>query len=390
MELSFVASKQRADCRRSAAYAAKMERMIATQRADLVCRLARAAGFEGVGIAPAGLVPRAEYLQAWLERGWAGEMAYLARWRELRADPRLLLDGARSVIVVAHVYGHGGGGGAQGAGFGVQGAGFREDGTEGESGRGGEGEKNSLEASAKSCEGAPSKIPNPKSAVGRIAQYAWGRDYHDVMRKKLHGLVDALRQELDEPFAARVCVDTAPILEREWAAAAGVGWIGKNTLAINARLGSFFFLGEIVTTLELSPSAPAVDHCGSCTRCLEACPTGALVAPYEMDARRCISYLTIEHRSEVPTELRGLMGDWLYGCDICQDVCPHNRKAPATTEAEYAPGANPLTPRANLDAVVAMTQDEYQRAVNGSAMQRASLEMLQRNAAIVSANAAVY
>ncbi|MGB4256875.1 MAG: tRNA epoxyqueuosine(34) reductase QueG, partial [Phycisphaerae bacterium] len=235
--------------------------------------------------------------------------------------------------------------------------------------------------------GGPAGVGASHGATGRVAQYAWGRDYHKVIRKRLHRLVDRMRQAIEEPFEARVCVDTAPVLERELAAAAGIGWIGKNTMVLHQEIGSFFFLGEIITTLDLAPSLPAVDHCGTCTRCLEACPTGALIAPYQMDARRCISYLTIEHRSEIAQELRPLMGNWLYGCDICQDVCPYNRKAPPTREPAYEAGTNPLAPAADLDMVAGMTAEEYQQALAGSAMKRASLEMLRRNAGIVRANA---
>jgi epoxyqueuosine reductase len=367
---------------RSPAAGLRSFRMTSEERTRLVCELASAAGFERAGTAEAGPVRRADYLRQWLERGFAGEMEYLGRWRELRCDPCLVLPGARSVLVVAHVYGHTEGERASGGAREME---RRRDGeiergvgrgTATHRGRGTEGQRDG---------GAvlQSEIQNPKSEIGRVAQYAWGRDYHKVMRKKLHGLVDAMRRAVVEPFEARVCVDTAPVLEREWAAAAGVGWIGKNTLVLHRELGSFFFLGEVLTTLELAPSSPAVDHCGTCTRCLQACPTGALIAPYRMDARRCISYLTIEHRSEIPGELRPLMGDWLYGCDVCQDVCPYNRRAPATREPAYEAGGNPLAPVAHVDAVANMTAEEYQQALAGSAMKRASLEMLKRNAGIV-------
>lgn len=332
---------------------------------DLVCTRARAAGFDRAGVAVAGEVARAEYVRRWLDEGMGGEMAYLSRWRELRIDPRRLLPGARSVIVVAHSYRQ------------------RPSGAT----AGGEGERRMREGGADQpppAEISRSKTRNPPS---RIAQYAWGRDYHLVIREKLRQLVDELRQAIPEAFDSRVCVDTAPVLERELAAAAGVGWIGKNTLVMHESLGSYFFLGEIITTLELAPTGPATDHCGTCTRCLEACPTAALSAPYQMDARRCISYLTIEHRSEIPVGLAPLIGDWLYGCDICQDVCPHNRKAPPGREPVYAPGSNPLVPEADMDAVLSMSQEDYARAVAGSAMQRASLQMLQRNARIVQENA---
>lgn len=210
--------------------------------------------------------------------------------------------------------------------------------------------------------------------------YAWGRDYHRVMKKKLRRVVGRLREAVPEPFAARICVDTAPLLEREFAAAAGIGWIGKNTMVLDHELGSYFFLGEIVTTLDLEPDGPAADQCGRCTQCLEACPTGALDRPYEMDAARCISYLTIEHREAIPVGLRSLIGDWVYGCDICQEVCPHNHRAPETTEPDYAirgPGPFPL-----LNELLAWDEEEYASRLRGSAMKRASLSMMKRNAEV--------
>jgi epoxyqueuosine reductase len=347
--------------------------MTPVDRAELLRRLALAAGFEAVGFAPAQPLTRAEsYLAQWFARGWAGEMDYLARWREIRVDPRKLLPDARSVIVVAHQY--------KQASLAVE----------------SEAPESPAGKPRARSEGIDPRRTSPRFTIGackeqpaqaRVAQYARGRDYHKVIRKKLHSLIATLREALPEPFDARVCVDTAPLLEREWAAAAGVGWIGKNTLVVNPRLGSFFFLGEVVTTLELAPSEPPMDHCGSCTKCLEACPTGALVAPHQMDARRCISYLTIEHRSEIPGDLQPLIGDWIYGCDICQDACPFNRKAPSTREAAYQPQAD-AAPVSDPTAVLAWTEEEYRANLAGSAVKRASLSMLQRNARIVLENAA--
>ena len=168
--------------------------------------------------------------------------------------------------------------------------------------------------------------------MGRVAQYVRGPDSHRVLRAMLNELVDQLRCRLDEPFDARVFVDTGPILERELAAAAGLGWVGRNTMLLNEGLGSYLFLGEVLTTLELGVDSPVADRCGNCTRCLDACPTHALVAPYQLDASRCISYLTIEHRGQVPEELCELIGDWVCGCDVCQQVCPYNRRAPLATQ----------------------------------------------------------
>ena len=210
-----------------------------------------------------------------------------------------------------------------------------------------------------------------------------GDDYHEVIKSRLHALADWMRQAV--PSAqTRACVDTAPLMEKELAARAGVGWVGKNTCLINPRVGSWLLLGEILTTIPLPPDAPATDHCGTCTRCLDACPTGAIVAPYRLDARRCISYLTIEHRGEIEPELAGRMGDWLYGCDVCQDVCPHNRSAPSTQD----PALRPRFPTGSLDVneVLQWTEEEYRTRLRKSAMKRVKLPVLRRNAGIVSRN----
>ncbi|HSW44266.1 MAG TPA: tRNA epoxyqueuosine(34) reductase QueG [Phycisphaerae bacterium] len=355
--------------------------MTRQERSELVCSLARQAGFDAVGIAPAAPIARRAYFHDWLDRGCHGEMAYLSRTAEVRTDPRRLLEGAHSVIVVAQSY------------------------------KPAE-EQRAVEASTAADGLKP--IPKPEkhhrrdlSACvhaqadagaarfrngllgprGRVARYAWGRDYHRVLRKKLHRLTDAIRAEMGEPFDARVCVDTAPIIERELAAAAGVGWIGKNTLVLHPKLGSYFFLGEIVTTLELAPSAPMTDHCGSCTRCLEVCPTQAFPGPYRMDATRCISYLTIEHRGEIAPQLQLRMGDWVFGCDICQEACPYNRKAPARTESVCGISERfPLAPRPLLETILNLTEEQRRQCLSGSAMKRATPDMLKRNAAIAMKN----
>ena len=226
--------------------------------------------------------------------------------------------------------------------------------------------------------------PPPAGVNGRIARYALGDDYHDVMKAKLHALADAIRAIAPEA-QTRAAVDTAPVVEKELAARAGIGWLGKNACLINPKIGSWLLLGEVLTTLEIPPDAPATDHCGTCTRCIDACPTQAITAPYQVDASRCISYLTIEHRGEIAPELQPQMQDWLYGCDICQDVCPHNRKAPPATAAEFQPrfvsGTLPVS------EVLAWEDDTYRAALRGSAMKRVKLPILKRNAAIVAANA---
>jgi epoxyqueuosine reductase len=269
-------------------------------------------------------------------------MAYLHRHLEQRIDPARLLEGARSVIVVALLY---------------------------------------------------HQTPPPPPAVadepiGRVAMYAWGDDYHRVVRKKLHALADALRAQASESCETRVCVDTAPILEREIASRAGIGWTGKNTMVLSRGLGSYFFLGEVLTTLELAPDEPVTDHCGTCTRCLDACPTGAFPAPYEMDASRCVSYLTIEHREDVPDALRAGIGHWVFGCDVCQEVCPFNRDAPITAEPRFK--ARPPWPYAPLRRIARWSRDDYDDQLRGSAMKRAKPEMMRRNAAIALDNSGVH
>jgi epoxyqueuosine reductase len=246
-------------------------------------------------------------------------------------------------------------------------------------------------------------------ARGWISRYAWGDDYHDVLRSRLNALVAEMRARFGEAFEAMAYADTGPLQERIFAKYAGIGWIGKNTLVLNQQMGSWFFLGVVLTTLELTPSldsvdSPPADLCGSCTRCIDACPTDALIAPYEMDARRCISYLTIEHRGAIPVEFREAIGNHVYGCDICQDVCPWNRRAPVTAIAEFQPrrfeptggpiaddseGSGRLDSlyRPNLTALAAISEDEYRGAFRGSAIKRTKHRGIVRNACIALGNA---
>ena len=216
--------------------------------------------------------------------------------------------------------------------------------------------------------------------------YAWGEDYHVVVREKLDALVARLRERLGAAFQARVCVDTSAIVERELAAAAGIGWIGKNTLVLNQSIGSFFVLGEILTDLSLAPDRPAADHCGTCTRCLDACPTQAFPAAYQMDATRCISYLTIEHRGAIDPTLAVRMGDWVFGCDDCQTVCPFNRRVPETAEPRFR-AANLDAARPALETIANWDAPARRAATRGRATDRAKLGLWQRNAAIAARNA---
>ncbi len=309
-----------------------------SERSSYVMGVAKSLGLDRCGIAAAGPIGRATYLRTWLDSGRAGTMEYLNRHFIRRADPRVLLPDARSIIVVAQLY----------------------------------------------HQPRPTELARDERRRGRVAMYAWGDDYHDVVKAKLHKMVDQMRIDLSEPFESKVCVDTVPLLEREVAAAAGIGWIGKNTLVLDHRLGSYFFLGAVLTTLEFAPDEPAVDHCGTCTACLDACPTEAFPAPYEMDASKCISYLTIEHRGEILKPDQERMGDWIFGCDVCQEVCPYNRDAPFTKESRFAirsPGADPA-----LDDILSWTTDDYRQELRGSAMKRAKPDMLKRNAQIAVTN----
>lgn len=290
-------------------------------------------GFDLAGITTLGAVATAEVFDDWVARGYAGEMAYLPRGAEKRHDTRLPYEGAVSALVVAMSYGG-------------------------------------------------------RESSGPVARYARGDDYHDVMVEKLDALHRWLEAETGAPIRGKSYVDTGPILERDLARRAGLGWFGKNTNLLHPASGSFFFLGGLFVELELPPDAPfEAERCGSCTRCLEACPTGALVAPRTLDATKCISYLTIELKGAIPEELREKIGELLYGCDICQEVCPWNERFSRTL-----PDDSPFRPREALGGkdsrtlareLLAMTQEEFSRAFKGSPMKRAKLRGLKRNAAVV-------
>jgi len=314
---------------------------LAARALDLCRRL----GFAAAGICDAGPTTRPEELIAWLEAGRAGSMDYLRRHLDIRLDPRRLLPGVRSILMVADLYA------ARGA----------------------------------------SQDPPLQSGRGRIARYARGRDYHDVIRKRLHVLADTLRAELapGPPAEFRAFVDTAPVLEREYAARAGLGWIGKHTLLIHPRLGSYTLLGGIATTLELTPppgQEVITNHCGTCTRCIEACPTGA-ITPYSVDASRCISYLTIERREAIDPVFHSAIGDWIYGCDICQEVCPHNSPRPdRAAVGEINPAYAPARDSFDLLEVIGWSEDARRAAFASSALKRATLAMMKRNAIISAGN----
>ena len=309
--------------------------------APAVKQKARELGFDLCGIAPAGDFPELAFLSEWLERGYAGTMAWMARNADRRADVRQVVPGARSVIVTGTLY------------------------------------------------NADRPYSRQASAdVARISRYAWGDDYHDVLKARLDALLGWIRASLApseaEGFEARAYVDTGPVQERVYAQYAGLGWIGKNTCLINAELGSWLFLGEIITTLPLEPDAQGLEQCGTCTRCLEACPTGALVEAGALDSTRCLSYLTIELRGAIPEEQRRALGTHVYGCDICQEVCPYNLPPPATGDAPWQPRAGLDLPR--LVDLWRTPDAELRALTKGSAMTRAKLTGLRRNLAVAIGN----
>ena len=266
---------------------------------DALVAHAKMLGFDICRVAKCEAPPHAGEFETWLRQGHAGDMAWLERSKERRADPRLVLPGARSIIVLAMNY--------------FQGM------------PGNDGCKDSSSSFG--------PAGRDHSSFPRIARYAWGDDYHDIIEKKLRALDEFLRGHAG---VQKCYVDTGPVLERDFAAVAGAGWQGKSTMLINRKLGTWFFLAEILTTLELDEDPPERDHCGSCTRCIDACPTAAITAPYQLDARRCISYLTIELKGSIPPELRPLIGDRIYGCDDCLAACPWNRFARQASETAFA------------------------------------------------------
>jgi epoxyqueuosine reductase len=297
---------------------------------------ARRLGFDQVGIAPAVAAPGYAEYQRWLASGNAAGMHYLQRGAASRAHPSTLLEGVCSIIVVSTVYG-----------------------------------RNEPERG----------IDPPDPARGKVARYALGGDYHGVLRDRLESLFAWLRRERPE-VRGRAVVDTAPLLERDFARMAGLGWIGKNTMLIDRRLGSFTFLGALLVTEELAYDVPHHrDHCGSCTRCLDACPTGALPAPYELDARRCISYWTIEHRGMLADDAAPQLSGWVFGCDICQDVCPWNRKAPSGRLDELEPRSQWTAP--DLIEWLGLEPSAFRAKLKGTALARAKRTGLLRNAALV-------
>ncbi len=292
-------------------------------------------GFAAAGVAPAVTPQGISRFYQWLQAGYAGQMHYLTHRAECYAHPRHVLAGVRSLVVLALPY--------------------------------------------RTQEPAPTA-----PGQGRVSRYAWGIDYHDLARRRLKQLAAWLHEQAG-PCRVRGVVDTAPLLEREFAQLAGLGWIGKNTLLLNRKLGSWFFLAVLLTDLELEYDTPQEKgHCGTCTACLEACPTQAFVAPGVLDSRRCISYLTIELKGPIPRELRPGVGDWVFGCDVCQEVCPWNRKAPVADEPAFEPqpGLNPL----ELLELFSLSEEEFRRRFRHTPLWRPRRRGLLRNAAVVLGN----
>lgn len=311
--------------------------------AEEIKQLALECGFELAGVARADPAPESTHYQRWVDAGMAGAMGYLTdRRAELRNDPRSLLPSARSILCVGKLY-------------------------------------NTSHPYSTGCGDAE---------IAWISRYAWGADYHDILRDGLNRLVERMH-ETGVRFEYKICVDTAPILERAYAYRAGLGWIGKNTCLINEPRGSWFFLGELLLSLDLAPDSPPPDRCGTCSRCIDACPTQAIVATghdrpaWQLDSRLCLSYFTIELRGVIPEQHRAECGRHVFGCDICQDVCPWNRRAPVTSEA----GFEPCQPEPPLERLAALSEQEFSELFRHSPVRRARYRGFLRNVAVAMGNA---
>jgi epoxyqueuosine reductase len=301
-------------------------------------RAARECGFDLCGIAPAAAFPELRFLREWLDRGYAGEMGYMHRTAERRADVRNVLPSARSVIALGTVY--------------------------------------------NTDRPYSTEVGDPRRAA--VSRYAWGDDYHGVIQARLDRLLAWMREAAGPELEARAYVDTGPVQERVYAQHAGLGWIGKHTCLINDANGSWLFLSVIACDLTLEVDPPALDQCGTCTLCLEACPTGAIVEPYVLDATRCLSYLTIETKGAIPLEHRAAIGEHAYGCDICQDVCPWNHDAAESADPAWLPRTGLEAPR--LLDLWRRSDVELRALLKGSAMKRAGVRRLRRNLAVAIGN----
>ncbi|MBT1701171.1 tRNA epoxyqueuosine(34) reductase QueG [Fulvivirgaceae bacterium PWU4] len=294
---------------------------------DLIKQKARALGFSYCGISKAEfLADEAPRLEEWLRRGYQGKMGYLENHFDKRLDPTLLVPGARSVISLIYNY------------FPVQ--------------------------------------DLAREGEYKIAKYAYGEDYHFVVKDKLKTFLEGLRQEIGD-INGRVFVDSAPVMERAWAKKGGLGWIGKNSLLLNREMGSFFFLAEMIIDLELEYDGPVRDYCGTCTACMDACPTDAITEPYVVDGSKCISYFTIELKEEIPADVSGKFQNWIFGCDICQDVCPWNSFAKPHSEQRFAP--HPDLAKMQKQEWTELTGEVFEKIFKHSAVKRTKLTGLQRN-----------
>jgi epoxyqueuosine reductase len=309
----------------------------ATSLSSQIKQAAQQLGFELVGISPVKPPPHEKSFAQWLRGGYSGELGYMKRTELLRREPKELVPWAASIISVGLNY------------------------------------YKALARPAMSSENS-----------GWISRYAWGDDYHELMKSKLSSLLDAVNALVDQPIQGRAFVDSGPVLERDFAGVAGLGWIGKNTHLISPARGSWFFLGELFVDLPLAYDRAMRDRCGRCDLCLKACPTNAFVGPYVLDARRCISYLTIELKGWIPRHLRPLLGNHIFGCDICQEVCPYNVKAQETAEAAFGP--RPGLYAAQLIPLLSMSDGEFRQRFRGSPILRAKRRGFLRNVAVALGN----
>lgn len=297
-------------------------------RTEKIKNIARELGFTSIGIARATYMEEeARRLRQWLDLGYHGTMSYMENHFDLRTDPSLLVPGAKSVIVLTYNY-------------------YSE-----------------------------KKQEDPTAP--KISMYAYGRDYHKVIKKKLKTMMVRIKEEMG-PVDGRAFVDSAPVMERDWAARTGVGWVGKNTLLIHPRHGSYFFIATMIIDLELEYDSPIKDYCGTCTACIDACPTAAISPDgYLMDGSKCISYATIEHKEDIPPSFKAKMEDWMYGCDICQQVCPWNRFSEAHNEPEFEPKEELMVK--SRQEWIDLSEEEFNQLFEGSAVKRTKYEGLKRN-----------
>ena len=309
-----------------------MNKLAKERHTHLIKEQARALGFDFCGIARAEfLEEEAPRLEAWLRQGQHGAMRYLENHFDKRLDPTKLVEGAKSVVTLLYNY-------------------------------------------------YPEKDLAQDTDTYKIAKYAYGEDYHFVVKRKLRALLDAIREAVGEVHG-RAFVDSAPVMERAWAERSGTGWIGKNSLLLTKQQGSFFFLAELIIDLELAYDGPVPDYCGTCTRCIDACPTDAITEPYVVDASRCVSYFTIELRDAIPESMQGTFANWIFGCDICQDVCPWNRHARSHQEPAFTP--HPDLETMTQDDWHEITEEVFRRVFKKSAVKRTKLDGLRRNIAFV-------